>query len=73
VAEDERVVRLLEEIRDLQKQHVENYHEALKNQRESIDFQRDWQRRLTRRQVIALVALVLVMLALWALSRGMRF
>jgi len=29
---DDQVVRLLEEIRDLQRQHVANYQEALRNQ-----------------------------------------
>jgi hypothetical protein len=29
---DEQVIRLLEEIRDLQKLHVENYKDAIKNQ-----------------------------------------
>lgn len=43
---DDQVVKLLEEIRDLQKVHVENYKDALKNQEESIDLQR----RAVRRQ-----------------------
>jgi hypothetical protein len=33
---EERVIKLLEEIRDLQKLHVENY--AVKNQQESIEY-----------------------------------
>ena len=33
---DSRVVELLEEIRELQRRHVENYKEALSNQREAI-------------------------------------
>jgi hypothetical protein len=37
--DDDRVVRLLEEIRDLQCQHIANYQEALRNQQESIRFQ----------------------------------
>ena len=37
---DEQVIKLLEEIRDLQKLHVENYKDALKNQQESIDLQK---------------------------------
>ena len=43
---DEQVIRLLEEIRDLQKLHVENYKDALKNQQEAIDIQK----RAIRRQ-----------------------
>jgi hypothetical protein len=37
---DEQVIKLLEEIRDLQKLHVENYKDALKNQQLSIEMQR---------------------------------
>jgi len=42
---DDRIVKLLEEIRDLQRQHVENYKDALRNQEESIKMNREWQRR----------------------------
>ena len=42
---EEQVIKLLEEIRDLQKAHVENYQDALKNQRESMDFQKQAVRR----------------------------
>jgi hypothetical protein len=48
---DEQVIKLLEEIRDLQTLHVENYKDALKNQQESIDLQR----RAARRQKITLL------------------
>ena len=37
---DEQVIKLLQEIRDLQKLHVENYKDALKNQKEAIDIQK---------------------------------
>ena len=43
---DEKVIQLLEEIRDLQKLHAENHKEALRNQQESIEIQR----RAVRRQ-----------------------
>ena len=33
---DERVLRVLEEMRDLQRQHLANYQDALRNQQESI-------------------------------------
>jgi hypothetical protein len=56
---DEQVIKLLEEIRDLQKLHVENYKDALKNQQESIDIQR----RAVRRQKIT-VSIFLVFLGL---------
>jgi hypothetical protein len=50
---DEQVIKLLEEIRDLQKAHVENYKEALKNQQGSIEINR----RALRRQKITSVVL----------------
>lgn len=52
---DEQVIKLLEEIRDLQKSHVENYKDALKNQQVSIDLQK----RAVRRQKITLLVLAL--------------
>lgn len=55
---DEQVIKLLEEIRDLQKLHVENYRDALKNQMESIDIQK----RAMRRQKITSIALGLLLL-----------
>jgi len=42
---EEKVIKLLEEIRDLQKLHVENYKDALKNRQESIEIQRQAMRR----------------------------
>ncbi len=42
---DERVIKLLEEIRDLQRLHVENYKDALKNQQESIEINKQAMRR----------------------------
>ena len=39
------MIKLLEEIRDLQKLHVENYKDALKNQQESIEIQKQAMRR----------------------------
>jgi CHASE3 domain sensor protein len=55
---EEQVIKLLEEIRDLQKLHVENYKDALKNQQESLEIQR----RAVRRQRISLLAISLVLL-----------
>jgi hypothetical protein len=49
---EEQVIKLLEEIRDLQKLHVENYKDALKNQQESIDLQK---RAVRRQNVMSLV------------------
>ena len=55
---EEQVIKLLEEIRDLQKLHVENYKEAIKNQQASIDMQK----RALRRQRVALLVLGLLLL-----------
>jgi CHASE3 domain sensor protein len=55
---EEQVIRLLEEIRDLQKLHVENYKDALKNQKESIDLQK----RAVRRQKVTLIVIGLLLL-----------
>jgi hypothetical protein len=43
---DERTIRLLEEIRDLQRQYLERYGEALRNQQESIRLQQAGLRRV---------------------------
>lgn len=64
---EEQVIKLLEEIRDLQKLHVENYKDAIKNQQESIELQR----RAVRRQRISLLVfgfLLFAFLAILALS-----
>jgi hypothetical protein len=55
---EEQVIKLLEEIRDLQKLHVENYKDALANQQQAIDIQK----AAMKRQKITL-AIVAVMLA----------
>jgi hypothetical protein len=64
---EEQVIKLLEEIRDLQKLHAENYKDALKNQQESIELQR----RAVRRQKIislSLGSLLFIFLAFLAWS-----
>ena len=55
---DEEVVKLLQEIRDLQKLHVENYKDALKNQEISIEIQK----KAIRRQRISLLVFGLIIL-----------
>ena len=57
---DDRISRLLEEIRDLQRQHAERYGEALRNQEESIKLQ---QAGLRRVRVILAFATIAVILA----------
>ncbi len=59
---EEQVIRLLEEIRDLQKLHVENYKDALKNQQEAIDLQKS----AVKRQKITLFVLGVLLAALVA-------
>ena len=53
---DEQVIKLLEEIRDLQKENVANYKVALQNQQESIAIQK---RAVQRYKVIYIGILVL--------------
>ena len=62
---DDQIVKLLEEIRDLQKLHVENYRAALQNQRESIDSQKHALRRQRTTQIV-LFTIVLAFLGLLA-------
>jgi hypothetical protein len=61
--ENEEVISLLREIRDLQKLHVENYKEALKNQQASIDVQAKAV-RFQRRSLLVLVVLVVLGVAI---------
>jgi hypothetical protein len=56
---DDQVIRLLEEIRDLQRQHAERYGEALRNQEESIRLQRAGLRRVRIVLGFATVAVIL--------------
>ena len=52
-------MRLLQEIRDLQKQHMERYEEALRNQQESLRVQQAAMRRVRTILGLATVAVVL--------------
>jgi hypothetical protein len=56
---DDRIARLLEEIRDLQRQHGERYEEALRNQQESIRLQQAGLRRV--RVILGFASVVLVL------------
>jgi hypothetical protein len=71
---DDRILHVLEEMRDLQRQSTANYQLALRNQEESIKLQQQGLRRVRVILGIATVALVivvgmLVMLLLRALAR----
>lgn len=61
--ENEEIILLLREIRDLQKQHIENYKDALKNQQESIELQAK-SSRLQKRSLIILLLIVLIGIAI---------
>jgi cytoskeletal protein RodZ len=79
---DEQVVRLLEEIRDLQKQQVEHYKQVLSGQQQALANQQqalDTQKQVVRRSkfVLLLVAVLLVFLfgfplLWWGLGWGTR-
>jgi hypothetical protein len=56
---DEPVIKLLEEIRDSQKEHVTSYKEAIRNQQEAIALQKG----AVRRQKIAILVIVVVVVA----------
>ena len=56
---DDRLIRLLEEIRDLQRQHAERYGEALRNQVESIRLQQAGLRRVRVVLAFATIAVIL--------------
>ena len=70
---DERVIRLLEEVRDLQREHLEHYKEALRNQAESIQMQRELhdtaRSRLRFVSILIAVVLVLIIVSAWGVLR----
>ena len=57
---DEQLIKILEEIKDLQKEHLASYKEAVKNQQEGLDLQK----RAVRRQKLMMAVYVVFMLAL---------
>lgn len=61
--DEERLVRVLEEIRDLQRQHVEAYARALANQQEALRLQREGMGRARKllAAVGVIIAIVLIM------------
>jgi CHASE3 domain sensor protein len=71
---DDRALRILEEIRDLQRQNTANYQEALRDQQESIRLQQTGLRRVRFILALATAALILavgmlVMLLLRVVAR----
>jgi len=72
---DEQVIKLLEEIRDLQKQQIENSRQAIANQQQAIETQK----QAVRRGRIVLLVVGVIVLALyllpllwWTLGWGLR-
>ena len=61
---EEQLIALLAEIRDLQKQNVENYKLALQKQQEAIDLQKqhvaDFQKRFAARQKIVIFTVIAI-------------
>jgi hypothetical protein len=75
---DEQIIALLTEIRDLQKQNVENYKFALQRQQEAIDLQKqhvaDFQKKFAIRQklvIITVIAITVVAFLIVMLSSGL--
>jgi hypothetical protein len=65
--DNEEIVLLLREIRDLQKLHVENYKDALKNQQASIDLQSNAIASQNKwRAILLIFVLVAVVTMVWA-------
>ncbi|HET7209398.1 MAG TPA: hypothetical protein VFI95_22675 [Terriglobales bacterium] len=68
---DDQVIKLLEEIRDLQKQHLAKYGEALQNQREAIANQKNNIRR--SRRTLIVIGVIIVALYLYPAYLGAMF
>ena len=64
---DEQIIALLTEIRDLQKQNVENYKFALQRQQEAIDLQKqhvaDFQKKFAIRQKLVIITVIAITVA----------
>ena len=72
---DEQLIKLLEEIRDLQKQQIENSRTAIANQQHAIETQKQAVRR--GRTVLVFVGVVVLAIYLvpmfwWTLGWGLR-
>jgi len=70
--DEERIARLLEEIRDLQRQHTDDYRTALRNQEESIRMQREAQ-SFAQNRLKAVPLLIIVVLVMAVLLLGLMF
>jgi hypothetical protein len=59
---DERTIQLLQEIRDIHREHLESYRRGLQNQEESIRMQREMQDDYRRRMRMVLILVGVVVL-----------
>jgi hypothetical protein len=61
---EDRIIALLTEIRDLQKQNTENYKAALQKQQEAVELQKqhltEFQRKVVARQRMVVITVVVV-------------
>ena len=71
---DEQVIKLLEEIRDLQKQQIENSTQVIANQQKAIETQRQAVRWATVLITVGIIVLAVYFLPLfwWTLGWGFR-
>ena len=69
---EDQIIALLGEIRDLQKQHIENYKMALANQQQALDTQKQAMRR-ARTMLLVVAGLVLAIYLLPAVWWGLRW
>jgi hypothetical protein len=64
---EDQIIELLTEIRDLQKQNVENYKLALQKQEEAIDLQKkhvaDFQKKFVVRQKLVVITVIAITIA----------
>lgn len=67
--DEDRVVHLLEEIRDLQRRHIDAYARALANQEESVRMQREAIARARKLQGAVAIAIALVLITVIVLLR----
>ncbi len=67
--DEDRVVRLLEEIRDLQRQQVDAYGRALANQQEAVRAQREAIAKARRLQAAVGLVIILVLVIVLVLLR----
>ncbi len=67
---DEQVIRLLEEIRDLQKQQLENYKQVMAGQQQALANQQqalETQRQVVRRSKVVLIVIACLVVSLFGL------